>query len=222
MGNAKIQKELAKNKKKKLSEIEKLDEADMKDFINKNEIDEVNSLLDSDDAKTKESEITENDKEKELDENFMPIYERINYKLSKAKFNEEQTQAFYEIFNSEILPIIKEIKEDFDSYRELEKLENYFGGKENLQEVSRQILAWGKNNLKDDIFQTLSKSYDGVLALYQMMQSKEPKIINKTEKNDKTLTEQNLKKMMENPKYWRDNDPAYIKKIEDGFKKLYT
>lgn len=30
-----------------------------------------------------------------------------------------------------------------------------------------------------------------------------------------------LREMMRDPRYWRDQDPAYIKVIEDGFKKLY-
>ena len=35
------------------------------------------------------------------------------------------------------------------------------------------------------------------------------------------LSEQSLRKMMEDPRYWRDKDTAYINKITKGFEKLY-
>ena len=44
-----------------------------------------------------------------------------------------------------------------------------------------------------------------------------------TEKNEtKNLTDEQLRRMMRDPKYWRDSDPEYVRKIENGFKKLYS
>ncbi len=34
-------------------------------------------------------------------------------------------------------------------------------------------------------------------------------------------TETELREMMRDPKYWRDQDPETVRKIEQGFKKLY-
>ncbi len=31
----------------------------------------------------------------------------------------------------------------------------------------------------------------------------------------------NFREMMRAPQYWRDHDPEYVKRIENGFKKLY-
>ena len=54
-----------------------------------------------------------------------------------------------------------------------------------------------------------------------MMQSMEPNI--KTDKNEnENLSDSDLRRMMQDPKYWRDNDTEYIRKIENGFKKLYS
>ena len=54
-----------------------------------------------------------------------------------------------------------------------------------------------------------------------MMQSMEPDV--KTDKNEtQNLTDSDLRRMMRDPKYWRDNDIEYIRKIETGFKKLYS
>lgn len=35
------------------------------------------------------------------------------------------------------------------------------------------------------------------------------------------LTDEDLRKMMRDPKYWRDKDSATIQKVQDGFNKLY-
>ena len=40
--------------------------------------------------------------------------------------------------------------------------------------------------------------------------------------NSKNLSDDDLRRMMRDPKYWRDADPEYIRKIENGFKKLYS
>lgn len=33
--------------------------------------------------------------------------------------------------------------------------------------------------------------------------------------------EKELKMLMQNPKYWRDRDPEIVKRVEEGFKRLY-
>ena len=38
----------------------------------------------------------------------------------------------------------------------------------------------------------------------------------------KNLTDSDLRRMMRDPKYWRDGDAEYIRKIENGFRKLYS
>ena len=54
-----------------------------------------------------------------------------------------------------------------------------------------------------------------------MMQSLEPNVL--TDKNaTENLSDDMLRNMMRDPKYWRDQDPEYVRKIENGFKKLYS
>jgi hypothetical protein len=36
-----------------------------------------------------------------------------------------------------------------------------------------------------------------------------------------TLDESGLRSMMQNPKYWRDRDPAFIAKVSEGFQRIY-
>ena len=61
----------------------------------------------------------------------------------------------------------------------------------------------------------------GTLTMYKMMHSNEPTLLKEKSVNIETVTEEELRRMMQDPRYWKKNDPAYIKKIEDGFKKLY-
>ncbi len=35
------------------------------------------------------------------------------------------------------------------------------------------------------------------------------------------LSEEQLKRLMNDPRYWRDHDPALTRKVQNGFKQLY-
>jgi len=54
-----------------------------------------------------------------------------------------------------------------------------------------------------------------------MMASDEPGIDNKTDTSSENLDEKALRKLMQDPKYWRDQDPALMAKVRDGFTRLY-
>ena len=90
----------------------------------------------------------------------------------------------------------------------------------NFNEISRQLSAWAKQNLNTQVYDALASTSEGVIALYQMMSSKEP-ILAKESSLPEDITEESLKKMMEDPRYWRDHDKAYVNKITRGFEKLY-
>ena len=83
------------------------------------------------------------------------------------------------------------------------------------------INSFGEKYLPRDAFETLCATPQGIRSIYAMMQTMEPSI----ETNDapqKNLTDDELRRMMRDPKYWRDMDPEYVRKIENGFKKLYS
>jgi hypothetical protein len=74
-----------------------------------------------------------------------------------------------------------------------------------------------------DVLDTLSSSYEGVLALHRMMQSgAEPKMAGRRSvRVQGGLGEAELSSMMRDPKYWRDRDLAYVAKVTQGFENLY-
>ena len=45
--------------------------------------------------------------------------------------------------------------------------------------------------------------------------------VEKSSTDHRSTKEESLRRMMQDPRYWRDNDEGYIKKVEDGFKELY-
>ena len=91
---------------------------------------------------------------------------------------------------------------------------------EKFNEVSRQLSVWAKSNLRPDVYDALASTADGVIALYKMMSSNEP-ALGKDRDFGSELSEESLRKMMEDPRYWRDKDVSYIAKVTKGFEKLY-
>ena len=66
--------------------------------------------------------------------------------------------------------------------RDAESLSKHFGGDAAWQNMARQIKTWGQANLAQDVYRTLAASYDGVLAMHQMMQAREPAVLQDAER----------------------------------------
>lgn len=144
----------------------------------------------------------------------------INRRLHARGMTQEQAQEVYNLAAEKMVPMIAHMAGDFRADREVEKLIAHFGGADQWREVSRQLLAFGQKNLPADVLDTLSSSFEGVLALHRMMKSEEPGLKKSPAAHD-AAGEQELRSMMRNPRYWRERDPAYIAKVTDGFRKLY-
>ncbi len=106
--------------------------------------------------------------------------------------------------------------------QEKRRLQQYFG-KENWQVLQPQLRQWGQSHLPDGLFQELSGHYDGVMLIFKMMQAtQEPRLI---EKGQNTIpigqSEASLRQMMRDPRYWKSQDPAFRKKVMEGYRQLY-
>lgn len=145
----------------------------------------------------------------------------INKRLHEKGFTQEQAQALYDLAAERMVPMVRSLNADIQAEREVEKLIEHFGGPDQWREVSRQLLAYGQKNLPGDVLDSLSSSYDGVLALYRMMQTDEPGLKRAVSENPSKVGELDLQSMMRDPKYWRDKDPSYVAKVTEGFKKMY-
>lgn len=157
----------------------------------------------------------------DLKQSGLTIDPDVNRHLFELGFTQEQVQAVYDLAAEKVVPVIQQLAMDYRTDRELADLEKEFGGADRFNQAARQIFLWGQQNLDPDVFQALSCSKEGVLTLYKMMNSNEPRVLKEKSAVSDVITEEGLRRMMQDPRYWKQNDPAYLKKIEDGFKKLY-
>ena len=144
----------------------------------------------------------------------------LNQKFFEQGFSKEQVQFIYDTAADKIVPLAIELAGDFQADREIEKLIEHFGGVEKWKELSTQLLTFGQNNLPADVLDSLSSSYDGVVALYNMMKGKEP-MISSSENASEDSSEKEIQSMMQDPKYWRDKDPSFIADVTKRFESLY-
>lgn len=158
--------------------------------------------------------------------NEYPVNELFDDESIKNKFHEiglttHQVEQIYSIANEMLAPVISELYDVQNEKNAFAELKNFFGGTEKMNDALRAIDAFGKQFLPADAFDELCSTPQGIQGIYRMMQSMEPNV--ETEKNEiKNLTDSDLRRMMRDPKYWRDGDAEYIRKIENGFKKLYS
>jgi hypothetical protein len=145
----------------------------------------------------------------------------VNKRLHAAGFTQEQAQVVYDIAAERFPPMIAEVASVFEAETQLGNLVRHFGGEERWRETARQIEAWGQSRLPKPVFEALSTTYDGVLAIHRMMAGDEPGLLHQGSAGDGMPTEAELKKLMRDPAYWRDQDPALVEKVRTGFRNLY-
>ena len=100
-----------------------------------------------------------------LHSKFLTIDEEVNKRLKEAGFTNEQAQLVYDLAAEIMIPKIKEVVDEFKLYKELSKLEAYFGGEERFDEIARQISLWAQKNLPNEIYESLNSTFYGVVAL---------------------------------------------------------
>ncbi len=116
--------------------------------------------------------------------------------------------------------MVDTVAADLNHTRETAEIVRHVGGEDQWRTLKPQIEAWGQANLAPAALAALSSTADGVLAIRQMMQSDEPAVIRGGGASP-MLTEVELKQMMQDPRYWRDEDPSYVARVQAGFEALY-
>ena len=158
----------------------------------------------------------------ETTSDLIPPDPEINARLHEAGFTPKQAQLVYDLAAEHVVPLIEEAVGDLRASRDVERLTSHFGGEEAWQTLARQIKTWGRANLSEDAFETLASSYDGILAMHQMMQAREPTVLRDGGDLVAHADHATLSAMMRDPRYWRERDPAFVGEVTDGFKRLYA
>ena len=147
--------------------------------------------------------------------------ESVRKKFHEIGLTGKQVEQIYNIAEEFLQPTLKNLFELQKETNDINELKKFFGDDEKMNEAMHEINAFGKRFLPSDAFEELCSTPQGIQGIYKMMQSMEPEIL--TDKNaTENLTDETLRNMMRDPKYWRDHDPEYVRKIENGFKKLYS
>jgi hypothetical protein len=143
----------------------------------------------------------------------------INRRLHDAGFTQAQAQLVYDLAAERLLPLIAEAASQFEAERQLEKLREYFGGEERFRRIAHQITAWARANLPAPVMEALSTTAEGVIAMYRMMEGKEPSLARRGE-DPGPVDETELRAMMRDPRYWRTREPEFVRRVTEGFRRL--
>ena len=147
--------------------------------------------------------------------------ESVREKFHEIGLTKKQVEKIYDIAEEFLQPTLKNLFEIQSQSNAINELKNFFGSTEKMNDALKEINAFGEKFLPANAFEELCSTPQGIQGIYKMMQSMEPDVL--TDKNEnENLTDNDLRNMMRDPKYWRDQDPEYVRKIENGFKKLYS
>jgi len=145
----------------------------------------------------------------------------INARLLDAGFTQDQAQVVYDLAAERLMPMVSEMAAEFEAHNQISRLADHFGGEAKWRETSRQLGQWGKSNFPEEVYAALSSTYEGVLALHNMMTKGEPGLLDGAAATGGGLSESGLREMMNDPRYWRDHDPAIADKVRNGFRSLF-
>lgn len=147
-----------------------------------------------------------------------------------ARFHElgmtnDQVQAVYDAARDRLVPMILDLAADQAAERELNRILDHFGGPEKWAVVARQLLAYGRKYLPPETLAHLSSSFGGVKMLADLARAQMggaggdgPTGLGRARDD---LGEDQLQKLMRDPRYWRDHDPKIMAKVQEGFERLY-
>jgi hypothetical protein len=144
----------------------------------------------------------------------------IDSLLHAAGFNQAQAQLVYDLAAERVVPVIAGMAAEYEKKMAQGRLEAHFGGPERFAAIARQVKAWGARHLPQPLFETLSSTPDGIAALHHMMRAGEPRFL-AGDAPAAGPSQDELGALVRDPRYWRDHQPDLVKRVEEGFRRLY-
>ncbi len=145
----------------------------------------------------------------------------LNELLHGAGFTQRQAQLVYDLAAERLLPVIEEATAELEASRQVDRLERHFGGVEAWRTTSAQIKAYAAANLPEELHEALAGSFEGILALHEMMRKAEPEIVGRAGSGQLAVTEDSLRELIRDPRYWRDRDPEIVQRVTAGYRSLF-
>ncbi len=144
----------------------------------------------------------------------------LNGVLHENGFTQGQAQLVYDIAHEYVLPLLDRMAGEIAGLRGERQLRAVFPG-DDWEARAEQTRQWGASALPEDLYATLAATPAGVAAMHRMMQHGEPDFLSRAAPAGPAADEAELRRLMDDPRYWRDHDPATIAKVRDGFDRLY-
>ncbi|KAA5605521.1 hypothetical protein F1188_11225 [Roseospira marina] len=154
----------------------------------------------------------------------LAVCPEVNRRLHDAAFTPAQAQLVYDLAVERVMPVIEAMGQDQRAETDLATLVEHFGGEDRWAEISRQLSAWGKAHLPRDVYMALASTREGVLALSRMMAEGEPGLVPSAGAGGAGgggTDETDLKALMRDPRYWKHRDPTVVRRVAEGFRRLY-
>jgi hypothetical protein len=156
----------------------------------------------------------------EMKDDFLTVDPGVNARLHQAGFSPRQAQLVYDLAVERIVPLAAQLAGEARRDQTIDRLTEEFGGAEKWNALAGQIAAWGKQNLAPAVFEALSATPDGIRAMRRLMESGEPSL-GAPGGSPAPASEAELREMMKDKRYWRERDPAFIRAVTEGYRRLY-
>ncbi|KZB62160.1 hypothetical protein AUP42_04165 [Thalassospira lucentensis] len=146
----------------------------------------------------------------------------VNARLHEAGFSGAQAQLVYDLAAEVIGPLVGEVEVAGKRAADRAALAAEFGGVENWKRLAPRIEKWGRENLPEAAFEVLCQTADGVRSIHRLMSGGTEPGLSAGRPSDATGDlRHDIRAKMNDPRYWRDRDPAMVAEVQAGFDRLH-
>ena len=145
-----------------------------------------------------------------------------NRRMHEAGFTNAQVQLVYDMASSLLLPLAGEVAGELERTEREARLADRYGGEDGWRRARGQMEAWAAANLPAGVGEALIGSVKGAAALERLMDAGEPGLGGHDGGRPAgALTLDGLHRLQGDPRYWRDRDPALVRQVMEGYRRLY-
>lgn len=125
--------------------------------------------------------------------------------------NNEKAQKVMDYFQEAVMPAVQQAQQEAEKER-LGREWNMDPQSQHFTERLSTIRDWAQNNLPQSVVQELTRSANGVNAIYRMMNSQFNQSTAQTYTQQERVTPEQIESMVNDDRYW--NDPAFRQEVE--------
>ena len=145
-----------------------------------------------------------------------------NRRMHEAGFTNAQVQLVYDMASSLLLPLAGEAAGEMERAEREARLADRYGGEDGWRRARSQMEAWASANLPPGAGGALTGSVEGAAALERLMDAGEPGLGGQEGgRAADAATLDGLRRLQGDPRYWRDRDPALVRQVMEGYRRLY-